>query len=309
MSIQLTWPLTSDTSGEPGAITVEYTAEDWRQPWANLFTEGILGASSFEVPERALGANMTLDIAAGAGWITGDDASGQGVYFVEATETLEAVTIATADGSNPRIDLVGIQLNDPSAGGAGGRNSEFDKVTGTAAASPTVPATPDSFLVLAQVLVPAAATSIVDADITDLRTQARLAHEVVNGDAIADDAVDSQHYAFQSVDTAALALEAVTTSRLDDKAVTDAKVGAPSTGSLDSGKIRYARMGNIVHVWTTNTTLGATLPAGFRPAAGVVAPATDDGTPGAAIVSINTAGVIQPGGTDPIYFSTSFSTV
>lgn len=169
----MTWPLTSD-----GAGAVTYTANEWRTLVTNLFGEGVLGAGSFEVTERAAGANMTLDIAAGVAALTGDDAAGQGRYLIrdDAADT-EAVTITTAHSTNPRIDLVGIQLNDPSEGGAAGRNAVFAVVTGTAASSPSAPAVPDSFLTLASVLVPAGATSIEDADITDARTHAALAHD------------------------------------------------------------------------------------------------------------------------------------
>lgn len=174
MALTLTWPITSD-----GAGAVTYTAEDWRTLLTNIYTEGILGSGSFKVSERALGASMALDITAGVAVIEGDDAGGQGRYLVEGTESLSGATITTADGSNPRIDLVGIQLRDPSAGGASGRDSIFSVVAGTAAASPSPPATPDSFLPLAEVSVSAGATSIVDANITDLRTRVRLAHDTV----------------------------------------------------------------------------------------------------------------------------------
>lgn len=287
MSIDLTWPLTSD-----GAGAVTYTANEWRTLLTNLFTEGILGSESFAVSERALGANMTVDIAAGVAVLAGDDAAGQGNYLIEGSETLSGATIPTADGSNPRIDLIGIQLRDPSEGGSAGRDAVFSVVSGTAAASPAAPSVPDSFLLLASVLVPAGATSIDDGDITDERSPARLAHDVV-------------------------AAASITTAKLVDDAVTDAKVGAPTTGSLDSGKIRYARMGNIVHVWTTDASAGATLPVGFRPAAVVEVPGTTGvgsgaGEPHSAYqVSISPSGTIsslnQVG--DPLTFAVSFSTV
>ena len=169
----MTWPMTSD-----GAGAVEFTANDWRTIVTNLFTEGILGAGSFVVSERALGANMTLDITSGVAVLEGDDTSNQGRYLVrEDAATLSAVTIPTAHASLSRIDLVGIQLNDPSEGGAVGRNCVFAVTAGTAAASPVAPAVPDSFLVLASVLVPAGAVSIDDGDITDLRPFATLTHE------------------------------------------------------------------------------------------------------------------------------------
>lgn len=82
----------------------------------------------------------------------------------------------------------------------------------------------------------------------------------------------------------------------------------PSTGTLDSGKIRYAKAGNIVHVWTTARSSGATLPAGFRPAAAVVAPAVQPDF-GPWEVNITTGGVITTSSGFSASFSVSFSTV
>lgn len=181
----MTWPLTSD-----GAGAVTYTANEWRTLLTNLFTEGILGAGSFAVTQRAAGANMQLDIAAGVAVLTGDNAAGQGRYLIrdDAADT-EAVTISTANPTNPRIDRVGIQLRDPSEGGSAGRDAIFSVVTGTAASSPSAPAAPDSFLTLALVSVAAGATSIVNANITDSRTHATLVHDVVGTDAVDNAAI------------------------------------------------------------------------------------------------------------------------
>ena len=164
----MTWPLTSD-----GAGAVTYTANEWRTIVSQLFDEGVFNitAGSLQVTERAAGANMNLDIAAGVAALRGTDATNQGVYLVrEDVATLEAVTIATADPTNPRHDLVGIQLRDPSEGGTAGRDSIFAVVQGTAAATPVDPAVPDSFLALARVVVGAGVASITDTDINDRRT-------------------------------------------------------------------------------------------------------------------------------------------
>lgn len=277
MAITLTWPLTSD-----GAGAVTYTANDWRTLLTNLFDEGILGASSFEVSERAAGANMTLDVTAGVAVVEGDDAAGQGNYLVKASETLGAFTIDTADASNPRIDRVGIQLNDPSEGGSAGRNCTFVVVKGTAAASPSAPTLPDSFLELAQVTVPASATSIEDADITDTRVESTFAHvsQLGTPDATASTLVRRGTNARFS------AADPTSDQNVATKGYVDS--GAVAAGSLDSGNLRYARMGGIVHVWTTSDSSGGTLPAGFRPAAGISVPGSSS-----ADVAVTTGGVVS----------------
>lgn len=92
--------------------------------------------------------DMTVAVAAGLVRIGG--------YF--AAEVGENVTIAAADGSNPRIDLVVIDWN-----------GAVSRVAGTAAAYPVPPAIPANSVQLAQVYVPAAATAITNAMLVDKR--------------------------------------------------------------------------------------------------------------------------------------------
>lgn len=136
-----------------------------------------------------------------------------------------------------------------------------------------------------------------------------------------DDAVAAYHAAgaitnamleTDAVTLAKMANNSVGTNELIDDAVTDGKIGAPSTGSLDGGNIRYARYGNLVVVWSTASTAGATLPAGFRPAATVRAPVYSVALSAAGDLTITTGGVITllggGAGTNG-YFSVAFSTV
>ena len=78
-----------------------------------------------------------------------------------------ALTVATSDPSHPRIDIVVARVNDL---GNSSSSCDVDIVTGTPAASPVAPATPAASLLLAQVLVPTSASSIISGDITDKRT-------------------------------------------------------------------------------------------------------------------------------------------
>lgn len=130
---------------------------------AAMFDEGIASRVDLKVTQRGAGANMSVDIAVGGAIVTGDDQADQGNYatFFDA---ITNVTGFTAPGSNSRYDLVGVQINDPNAGGAAGSNAVLIRVAGTAAVSPTIPALPNSFLPLAVIgpIVPAT-TSITNA--------------------------------------------------------------------------------------------------------------------------------------------------
>jgi hypothetical protein len=92
--------------------------------------------------------------------------SGHGVYLF-GTMVQTALTVVTADGSHPRIDIVVARVNDL---GTSSSDCDVEIIAGTPAASPVAPSTPAASLLLAQVLVPTSASSIISGDITDKRT-------------------------------------------------------------------------------------------------------------------------------------------
>lgn len=102
--------------------------------------------------------NMSIKVALGSGWING--------YFITVT-TAETLTIPTAHASLPRIDSILMRLD------LGTRQIKLVVSPGTAASSPQ----PNSLirtgnyydLELAQVTVPAGATSITQSLIKDMR--------------------------------------------------------------------------------------------------------------------------------------------
>ena len=131
---------------------------------------GVVGSDALEVTERGAGANMSVDVATGAAFIAGTEATYQGTYFVE-NRGVTNLTIAAADGSNPRHDLIVAKIEDSGYSGATDAWS-LAVVTGTAAATPSFPAQPENSIVLAIVDVTAALGTISDANITDVRTGA-----------------------------------------------------------------------------------------------------------------------------------------
>lgn len=154
--------------------TQEYSARADRFLTSYLFTEGVtdVPAGELRVTQRAGGPEMSVDVAAGTAVIDGDDIPDQGAYLVRVTAA-ENVTIPAPPASNSRIDLVVLQVRDSTATGGepGLDGATLEIVPGTPAASPVAPATPDTALVLARVTVAAGALSILDANITDQRTQ------------------------------------------------------------------------------------------------------------------------------------------
>ena len=112
--------------------------------------------------------NMSVNVAAGTALVQGTSLLAQGVYAV-TNDAVTNLSVATADATNPRRDLVVIQVRDNTADAGGVNDARLFVVTGTPAAAPVDPAVPAGCVVLARVQVNALATSIVNANITDLR--------------------------------------------------------------------------------------------------------------------------------------------
>ena len=132
---------------------------------------GVVGSGDLAVTQNGT-PNMSVNIAAGRAIIrNGEAASILGGCYAFLNDATVNVAIATADGTNPRIDLVVAQVRDANYSGAS-NDARLTVVTGTPAASPAVPSLTSypNCVVLAQVAVAAAAGSIVTANITDKRT-------------------------------------------------------------------------------------------------------------------------------------------
>lgn len=141
----------------------EYSARITRQLLSIVGTEGVI--EGLTVSQRGAGANMSVDVAAGKALIQGDDQSNQGVYLA-ANEAIVNLVVVAADPSNARIDRVVLEVRDTNAGGPAGDDSNLRVIEGTPAGSPSAPAIPDTAISLATISVAAAASSIVDANIT-----------------------------------------------------------------------------------------------------------------------------------------------
>ena len=154
--------------------TASHGAKLFRRSFAPLvFEEGVAsfnGANDLKVSERGAGANMSVDVAKGGAMIKGDDTTDQGMYFAYNDATVNK-TIATADPTNPRKDLVVARVKDNQEGQSGD-TWLIDVITGTPAGSPVEPTLPATALKLAVVDVPANDTTITNSQITDSRTTA-----------------------------------------------------------------------------------------------------------------------------------------
>lgn len=111
--------------------------------------------------------SMAVIVGNGIAWIPGTESGTQGSYCV-LNDADVTVSIATAHGSLPRIDIVQIRVRDSFYSGTQD-DAVIDVKTGTPASSPVAPTPDPNALVLAEVLVGAGVSSIVNANITDKR--------------------------------------------------------------------------------------------------------------------------------------------
>lgn len=132
-----------------------------------IASSGVFTTGSLAVTESGTPA-MSVQVADGWGALVGNFTTNMGVYqfYNDAATTL---TIATANPTNPRIDKVVVTISDSYYTGAT-NTVAFQVIAGTPAGSPVAPATPTMSYALATIAVAAGATSITNANITDLRS-------------------------------------------------------------------------------------------------------------------------------------------
>ena len=153
----------------PWTITASsQTAESYRRMlyYRSTARGGVF--SGLAVSQHAGTPNMSVDVSEGAALVLGTEATYQGGYLCES-QGVTTVTIAAAHATLNRLDLVVAKVQDAQYSGA--TNSwSLAAVTGTAAATPRYPTVPANAIVLAVVAVAPAATQILNASITDLRS-------------------------------------------------------------------------------------------------------------------------------------------
>ena len=155
------------------AQNLTYSATLDRQLIDSLYSQGgIVLHTDLAVTQRGAGANMSVDVSSGHVVVTGTDAAGQGKYLCWSDATTNVVIATAPTAGNSRIDLIVAQVRDADQNGGANNDWVIAAVTGTPATTGTqaAPAAPASSFVLAQIAVGPSVTSIVNANIADLRT-------------------------------------------------------------------------------------------------------------------------------------------
>lgn len=151
--------------------------------------EGVLNAGDLKTTAAA-GGGMRVDVAAGAALVKGDSGVpgtglSQGLFIVVNDAAIaNAVTLAAAHATLPRIDQIVLRVRDSSDLGSGADDAIIDFVTGTATSGATLDnrngaaALPADCLRLADVLIPAAAVAVIAGNVRDRRLWAKGAYSL-----------------------------------------------------------------------------------------------------------------------------------
>lgn len=139
---------------------------------------GVWDVNDYKAVQRAAGANMSVDIGAGFALIQATSGGNAGFYHIQNDATVN-VLVTSAHATLPRIDQAYILINDTTSGGDATDTPQLLVAPGTATAGATLDnrtgaaALPTDSLRLADILVPAASSSVVTANIRDRRPWAR----------------------------------------------------------------------------------------------------------------------------------------
>jgi hypothetical protein len=132
---------------------------------------GVVTQGDFLVTQDST-PSLHVKVAPGAAFIRGGDATNsavQGVYSAYSN-AIEDVLCAANPSGNPRWDLIVLHVYDYTYDSNVGvfYKTAVEYVQGTASATPSDPAVPATSLVLARIVVPAGATTILTSYITNL---------------------------------------------------------------------------------------------------------------------------------------------
>lgn len=187
-----------------------------------MWAGSVLGATALQVTQNSP-TGLSVLVAPGQFKI---DTSSDYAY-TGWNSSSAAVNITTADPANPRITTIVAYVDKLASTSSSPPNNpgivKFAAVNGTAGAIPTAPnstiiqsavGSGNPYITLANVTVGAGSTTVVNANISDVRTRVTLGSSLVATSSILDSAVTD----------AKIATNAVTNSKILDDAVTFAKI-------------------------------------------------------------------------------------
>jgi hypothetical protein len=160
--------------------TGDQSAAIFRRFLKDLFTQwpGVLTETSFQVKQRAVGADGSVDVSRGSVLIPHNESGGAGFYHVINDKDVNLVRPTAPSPTTKRIDTVLVRVKDSTLDSGGLTDPVVDDamlewVIGEPTSSTPVPPTItfSNYYKLANILIPAGATNspVTSANITDVR--------------------------------------------------------------------------------------------------------------------------------------------
>lgn len=160
-----------------------WTPQDFREAYGDIITPGVVGINDFLV---SVSSGLTLSVAAGVAYIKGGNAADQGMYRQYAAGA-NTIAVAAAHATLPRLDQIILRVLDADHDSNGGSyQGLIEVIPGTATSGATLANrtgaaalgsilnSSQSYILLSDVLVPAAAGSLVAGNLGDQRKAATL---------------------------------------------------------------------------------------------------------------------------------------
>lgn len=235
-----------------------------------MWSGSVLGSSALQVSQNSP-TGMSVLVSAGQMKI---DTSSEYAYTGWNTAP-SAVNISTADSANPRVSTIVAYVDRAAATSASPPNNpgiiKLMSVNGTPAAVPVAPngaviqsavGIGNPYIVLADVRANAAVSQILNASITDRRTQVTLGSNLVGTSSLTDKAVTGSKIDDQTITSTQLASLAATTAKLADGAVTTPKFKpttinsnfTPAGSRYSNSSIGYFVVPNCSMTYTAGST-------------------------------------------------------
>lgn len=209
----------------------------WSQMMRTVFKDGVVRNYLNDLLVYADSTGMQVKVKTGAGWIKGH-------YYSNSAE--ETIALTAANATLARIDIIALEVDWTKSD----NQMTVVLVTGTAAATPVIPALTQSTskwqIPLAKVYVGAAVSTIASGNVTDIRLfQGLLGWEDPN-----------ETFAYASATTVTVASGALSRFRKGWKIkytqlLTQPYTNDPASGSsitLNMTNTTYAHVGNVVYV-------------------------------------------------------------
>lgn len=267
---------TSIIDATPAFVAGTFDAKDVRLAAIGNALPGLFASGHLAVTQRAAGANMSVDVGAGQCFVDPGAVAYQGPYVVRNDASFNTLadggyTWTASDATNPRIDLLCIEVADTDFSGSY-TGWKLRIVDGTPHASATHqleaaywPAVPTGCVPIAAIRIPATDTTIETAQITNLNPIGGAGRSAAQYNAAAETTTSATHARLATPDIAMFYMPTAGIARMTYTSHAKSSVAAGTAGIgfyLDGVTMKGSNSSNglpsvhFVTTWSPTTFYG-----------------------------------------------------